>query len=301
MAFHLNINFLGLCMFVPDPTPGSMTTSVVMPPMPAGMLSASMPPHVAMLAVDLAFLQPGSTELTGQYMLLSLYQAQLDLQGLGASSSGPPPIPPEIVNLGEIIGKPLHAGVLSDDPSHYLNARILLNTGRCQPKQVQCWTFYSPSSPQPLQQQLLAEGAVWKIKDVEGDSLSLSPTTFGNVRAPLIPTLYPTLRSSANFADEYEVDLVVCNTSPFELPIMPRQVQAEGVLLEDLNGQPGDHFMAFYPLFDIDQAEIDALATPVPCDTSISADTGPLHLHPVNFGEAPYTCMGPAQSAAKPG
>lgn len=266
MTFTLNIQFLGLCMFVPDPASPPGTTLVLMPSTPPDM-----PPHVAMLGVDAACLQPGSSALTGQLTMMPLQGAELSFTGLGAPSTAAAAIPAEIANVGDVVRRPIVAAVFESDPGSYLTARVVLDSGTCAAAGVDCWRY-----PWDTPERQLAQGALWTIPDVADEPLALVPTLLGNGPAPLLPPLYPVQTGTPPVS---RLDLVICHTSVYELPIIPQGIQQAEA------GTPGSHFRAFYSLFEMDF--LQPRHDPVPCRLA-------------DDGELPYTCMGPAQSLPNP-
>ena len=264
MAFTLNLNFLGLCMFVPDLS--SQGNTLVL--MPTAGMSGDIPPHVAMLCVDVASLQPGSSATTGQWAMMSLQSAEISFSG-SETPTQPTPIPSEIANVGEVAKHRIIPAVLGTDPSAYLNARVVLTGGTLAPAAVECWRY-----PAWTPGRQLAQGATWTVQITDADQLSLSPGSFEIAPAPRLPTLYP-----VGAPESSSLDLLICNTAVYELPIMPQSIQMAEA------GKPGRHFKAFYSLFEMES--FDLRPDPDPCST-------------FGAGELPYTCMGPAQSVPDP-
>src|SRR3954468_16028077 len=101
MSFTLEIEFVGLCLFVPVTEPAAM--KVLMPSTchtgSAGDCHGATPgvdEHVLRLCVDTAYLHAGSTEASGIMALVPVGHVQLALGGTA------PPIltlPPEVVHV----------------------------------------------------------------------------------------------------------------------------------------------------------------------------------------------------------
>jgi len=267
MAFDLEIEFVGLCMFVFGPRiddPGVRDMYVLLPQVTP---SATIPPHVARLCVDTAYLQPASTQLHGL-----LAQAPLEGVGLGFRNRDPldPSLPAELAAVPHRLDR-----AVIDDPGSLLTARVSLGSGVYLPpvrprEHAMCWEY-----PNAVTRQMLTTTITWTIKGMDGDHLDLELTPFvGNAPAPL-PTLYP-------IGDTIKrIQLSIYHTEREMLPPNPQTMPVPAP------GTKATHFSAYNILFDPPAEVFDPVFYGASCN--------------VNGGAVPYTCMGPAQAPAIPG
>jgi len=267
MAFDLKIEFVGLCLFVPDY--GSQTMYVLMPHAgTAGGQGRTMPPHAVRLCFNAAYLQPGSTRLWEAVTLVVMDGAELSLPPGPAELE----LPDELVNVGAVANRPIDTVALSADPAAKLTARALLRSGKyLEHDGGGYWKYPSESSP-PRQ---LPNRICWTVPGMEGDRLDLACAEFGGEPVLDLPSLYPI---------DGTIEVSVYHTPHEELPPLPVNPPRPA------QGAEAYHFAAYYELFDP-----PVVGGPLP------TYAGFLQLPPgqVFFGGSPYTCMA-AQSPLTP-
>jgi hypothetical protein len=263
MSFELFVEFVGLCLFVPDRERKSLYLL-----MPGAGQEHGVDPHVARLCFDSAYLQPQSTERNGIPALVAMNRVELSLR-----APEPPlalALPDELVDVGAQAQRPVDPGALyRDDPERLLAARVNVGSGGCFTYEPgACWNYPAASAPRRLSNRI-----TWRVGKMEGDrlDLSLAPLAEGP-EPPALPPLYPI---------DGMIELALYYTPRDELPPEPLEPEAP------LVGTPAHHFGAFYGLF----------APPVtdgPLPTFVDLNCGMHHA-----GGSPYTCMA-AQSPPTP-
>jgi hypothetical protein len=258
-AFDLELRFHGICLFVPDPAAG--TLAVLMPATGLPGDDPNVPQHVSMLALDTAYLQPGSPSTHGLWALAQIDGQHLTIEGAGQPHYGS--LPEVLANIGIVAQRPVEPAAFGNNPpANLLAARIGLRSGACTGTgPVQCFAF-----PPGLPSRPLTSVIHWTMR-VDQAQLDLRPVAFAGQTATAIPPLYP-------IGGRIQID--VYHTERQELPPDP---------MEPPEGDPETmmHFGAFYVLFGLPPGPVPV---PEPCDFI--------------DGELPYTCMGPAQSAITP-
>jgi hypothetical protein len=264
MSFNLQVELVGLCLFVPDR--GAENLCVLMP---AAGNAHGVDPHVVRLCFDSAYLRPGSTQLDGVFALVPMSRVDL---ALGAG--GPPalPLPRELVNVGAQARRPIDPDALQgDDTARRLTARVSVRSGMCTDYQPgSCWNYPDPSTPP----RRLSNRLFWQVGEMEGDELGLAFTPLAGGKGITLPPLYPIGGS---------IELAVYHTPREELPPDPVLIPPPDL------GTPAHHFAAFYGLF----------APPVtngPLPTFAGTNCIPTDKY---LGGSPYTCMA-AQSPPEP-
>jgi hypothetical protein len=256
MAFDLEIEFVGLCMFVPDPA--GRVVYVLMPAAGIAQGALGMPQHVARLCVDTRYLQPpGSAAGPGLV-------AQVPLDRVSLAFTGPPPLDPTIPGVVAAVPNLVSLLACTGDPGPGLTARVTLGAGSVtRTGQAMCWYYPTLASTATL-----TTTVTWTIPGVDGDVLSVLLSQLdGNPLPAVPPPLYPINGLVQVRIFHTERDLLP--PFPMDVPPPPR-------------GTPAAHFAAYNLLFD------PPAQAPVPVFYGFSCDD--------TQGAVPYTCMGPAQA-----
>lgn len=275
MAFDLEIEFVGLCMFVPD----SQAEAVyVLMPATCENAEKKIDPHVVRLCVDTAYLIKDSTAPTGVFALAAMDRVELTLVTTGTAATDT--LPAELVTIGGAgTTSKISSVALGAAPGSMLTGRVTLRSGACSGyDHGVCWNYPKPDTPRRL-----CNRVTWTLAGYKDDWLDLSTTLLdGGGPGLTIPRLYPMAEPNAG-GTRSVIRASLYHTTREELPPVPMQPAMPGV------DDPADHFSAFYTLL-----------APVPADRPIPkfvgdkcpCDTG-------GVGGSPYTCMG-AQSPAPP-
>jgi hypothetical protein len=264
MSFELQVELVGLCLFVPDS--GAKNLYVLMP---AAGTAHGVDPHVVRLCFDSAYLRPGSTRLDGLMTLVPMSRVDL---ALGAGGSPSLALPRELVNVGTQARRPIDPDALRrDDTARRLTARVSVGSGMYTTYQPgSCWNYPDGSTPP----RRLSNRLFWQVGEVEGDELGLTFTPLAGGTGLTLPPLYPIGGS---------IELAVYHTPREELPPDPVVVPPPPL------GTPAHHFAAFYGLFAPPVTD-----GPLPTFAGIRCSD-----NDTSLGGSPYTCMA-AQSPPEP-
>jgi len=269
MTFDLKIQFVGLCMFVPDPDGSAM--HVLMPTSagsggPHG--SADVPAHVAMLCFDPGYLQRNGSRWPGAAVNAVVDQATLAVAGSGTLDLA---LPESVaVNVARVTRSSVIPSLLAPgDPGTALAARVRLESGKMTGYAPGvCWNYDSPpDDPRPLPNRVC-----WTVP-MEGKQVDLVLRPFKGERDTPLPALYPI---------DGAVEVWVYNTPRHELPPSPLHDSRPE------HGQPAHHFVEYYKLLQ------NPAATPPPTFHSdrCTGGGGGNRLADVDgFGGSAYTCM----------
>ena len=260
MDFTLQIEFVGVCMFVPDPV--KRMFYVLMPGTGHEDHAGHAPPHVVRLCVDTAYLVKGSSGPNGVIALAVMDGVDLSFGARRLDEKFPPALGTDVVEVGAEPSRPISPIALGDSPGSVLAGRATLFSGTRLPPSAEdgvCWTYEGKDGR-------LVNRLRWSI-DCEGESLTLSPGTpfMEGIPAPKIPTLYP-------------IDQVV-KVSIYHAPLddLPPNPDTPG--RKPSPGDAANHFNAYYSLFEY----VDAIK-PVPRFLDDCRGAG-------KWGGSPYTCM----------
>jgi hypothetical protein len=263
MDFTLKIEFVGVCMFVPDPR--EKMYYVLMPGTgheDHEEHGAYVPPHVVRLCVDTAYLVKGSSGPSGVFALAAMDGLDLSFGTRGPAIGLPLALPADVVDVGAEPPRRIIPALLGDAPSPALAGRTRLLSGTYVPPvpgDGVCWTYEGKDGR-------LVNRMGWTI-DCKGESLTLPPgTPFDKkVSAPQIPTLYPV---------NGVIEVSIYHTTREDLPPHPDNRHPRPGL-----GDPANHFDAYYSLFTAENVR-----EPVP---GFLDDCGGAR----KWGGSPYTCM----------
>ena len=266
MSFQLQVEFVGLCLFVPDP--GTSTLRVLMPAVSG---EHGVEPHLVRLCFDTACLQPGSAAPSGNLQLVPMERLELPLAAPGPLDLA---LPAELVDVGAVARRPVFPGALyADDPEERLSARVTARSGSAGASdQGACWNYPAPNQPRQLPNRIR-----WTMGPIEGERLELVFEPLLNGVTQPLPPLYPINGTLA---------LSVWHTPEWELP--PPALDPG----PPAKGTPAHHFAAYYKLFE------SPVATPLPTFVARRCGVVPDGDF-MYFGGSPYTCMA-AQSPPTP-
>jgi hypothetical protein len=270
----LEVQFVGLCMFVPVKDPRTM--HVLLPAArghahPHGDAHPPREPdcgvqprhraqvfdeHVTRLAFDSAHLRPGSAKRDDVLVLVALDRHAVEL-------GGTPPIapdhglPPEVAK--HVAGHKVPPVVLGDDQGKKLNARVTLRAGASlatAKDDKACWMY--ETVPQTLTNRVR-----WSLASPGTELvLNLAPLFDGGPPASL--RLYPLADGS--------LTLQFHHVPRHELP------PDEADVPEPCKDEPAEHFRHYYPIFG------NVTGTP-PVFLSVKA------CDEVGFASKPFTCL----------
>lgn len=230
MAFNLNINYSGLCMFVPKAAAsGAPSRMHVLLPKARGHEHGE-DRHVPILWFDAAHLRQDVSAGDGVFVLRSLMQRTIIVPGTGASTE----VKKDIVNLRSVTNRPVDDDHLGRDTRGQLVSRVTLEAGKmCAIAPGAIWEWA------PSEFRHMAFQVVWTIENMSDVSLTLQLRDFsGNVIETLQP-LYPLDPAGKN-----EINLFIHHVPAGDLPPEPEQNAHEP--------EPGFmplHFLSFYSVF----------------------------------------------------
>lgn len=230
MTFELEIEFVGLCLFVPVTDPRSEPAMHVLLPAAGPGHDKDVPAHVARLCVNPAYLQP---DLKEQYPLLTALAPMAHVSlALAGSGELAPKLSDDVVDVGAVVGGRIDLRALDEgDGARKLTARVRLGSGRYLGGDPgACW-IYPPAQGTRRQ---LANRVRWTM-EMDGSQLDLSLDAFSADFATKLPPLYPI---------GGRIKIAVYNTPYDELPPEPVTIPKPPM------GTPAHHFAAFYTLFD---------------------------------------------------
>jgi hypothetical protein len=255
MSFDLEIELVGLCLFVPAPDRGKL--HVLMPSTCHGA-SPGVDEHVARLCVDTAYLHKESPGLSGITALVPVSRVELEVGGTAPLTLA---LPDDVVHVATA-GKPFPDVLTGDDPDKRLVARVNLTAGSCTShKPGACWTYPSDSD---ADRRRLSNWLTWSVgRDGEELKLTFTPLAGGTERDL---TLYPI---------GGKIVAALYHTTRDELPPSP------AIPTEPGKGDLADHFRAYYTLFDSTPAD----PAPLPAFVGLKCDDE------WGMGGSPYTCM----------
>jgi hypothetical protein len=219
----------------------------------------------------MAHLHEGSTGYTGALVLLHFLEFNLQLGAGGATLD----LPPEIVNLRDVTGKPVAPVHLGKDETNKVFGRVTLDAGAATARAPgACWDW-GPAGFRRLSNEL-----TWTIPGMEGTSLTLVPRdSEGNeLTGKPRPTLHP-----VTVGGESVINMFVHHIPPGDLPFDPEDHPQPPL------GSEAHHFGAYFSLF----------GGPVPirlpkfwgagkeCGAVVPSDIGTTG----SRGGSPYNCM----------
>ncbi|MFL5542017.1 MAG: hypothetical protein ACJ8J0_23725 [Longimicrobiaceae bacterium] len=269
MSFTLNLNFGGLCLYVPDSESGTLEMFALLPP-------CMHAPHDPRLVFDVASRTMGKPP-TRFPELIDLTNTEIDLTPLMAT----PPVqsPPTVPNLTTIFSqyhfdvRVPHALLVDSNTGGAVNARFRFNAGT--PAIPPCavggfWFFPTPDGPS----RQLPIRVVWSLEvDAPSFQLGLGPPPVG-VKAGVVRGINGSTAST-----------------PLELFPDPTSNVLE---LWVLNSPHGLSITEFPPPNSSDVPDPQEPATHVACFYSLTGTSGlavPLFDHPVQ-PPLPPSCFG---------
>jgi len=266
MAFDLEIEFVGLCLFVPDPDTRRLR---VLAPSTCHGAPPEMEEHVVRLCFDIAYLQPGSTSPSGILALVPVNRQELELTGTPEPNLT---LPGELGNIRDVTAQPFRAGVLDgSDPDKHLSARVQATSGWCAGyAKGACWNY-----PNSTDRQCLCNRLTWAVARDE-DRLEWALTALDGGTGRELPVLYPIAEQVEGETVE-KIKVALYHTTRDELPPDPAKPGPPAP------GTPAHHFAGFYTVYEC------PWPTVVPTFVGLSCDN-------VSTGGSPYTCMA-AQSS----
>jgi hypothetical protein len=268
VAFTLNIDFAGMCLFVAKPSAGRM---YVVLPSAGGGGEHSDHRHVPLLVFDAAHL-----DLTGiPPALLSGLKVHVPLRHLSFTVPGTAPVLslcPDMADLTPVAkGHALLDGVLDDgNPApDELASRITLETGKIAGLfPGACWQWANTV-------RRVAHKVRWSAT-LEGASFSLDLTALRAEGTQRTIALRPLPTGNGT------ITLKVHHSPPGDLP--PEQGTPE----RPVYNAAAPHFEGYYTLFEGDlPAEVPLFRTVQGCNATGGADCTPIS----DMGGSPYTCM----------
>lgn len=247
MSFDLIVNFTGLCMFVPE---DDALMHVLLPTIPEsmdhgegeGMTGPAMGPHRARVIYDMAYTDPRSVEVIGEWDRKELAHRMLDFSWLGGrvrDGSGNlgdvynPNLPKELLDFNYITGQSIDRTLVADKtPGERLLARVTFGSGA-----VEC---YEPGAlweieDDPPTARKMAWWIKWRIADIRGDRLDLALEGLNGGQGAATQALHPI---------DGEIELFVYHVPPEQLP--PNAY----IPPEPSPGTPPGHIHAFFELYD---------------------------------------------------
>jgi hypothetical protein len=266
MSFDLEIEFVGLCMFVPALNGAAL--HVLMPSTCHGAspgvdcpgATPGVDEHVARLCFDTAYLQKRSPETSGITALVPVSRVELEIGGRASLTRA---LPKDVVPV-DTAAKVFPDALTGEDRKMLLSARVNLTSGRYTTyERGACWTYPVDSH---LDQRRLSNRLTWTVgreeSDEDGLKLAFTPL-FGGTGRDL--TLYPI---------NGKIVAALYHTTRDELPPCPASP------LKPRKDDPANHFLAYYTLFERTTAD----PAPLPLFVGLSCDASAQ-------GGSPYTCM----------
>ena len=289
MAYKLNIDFAGMCLFVPR-TDGADRMHVVLPAM-AGHSEGehSTHRHIPLLVFDPAYLAVEDEEgnplpeantvpkgmLVSKLLLRDLV-ATIAVDGMEADIC----LCPDILDLKDVVGNKLISDVLTTDPGKRAVARVDLRAGRMTALNPGvCWEWI------PGQAQRVAHRVRWTV-DIAGDEpeppllLHLDGLHGTSGKDPL---KFRPLGTGGSRA----IQLTVLHSPPGDVPPDPGHPEKPPY------NAPAPHFEGYYGLFENNVPVRVPLFRSVNGCTPKGTQSGGCDkcIVDAEMGGSPYTCM----------
>jgi hypothetical protein len=127
MSFDLRIRFTGLMMWVPE---DQTAMHVLMPKMTGHGHEGhgEMPEHFARLVYDVAYEQPGATQLSREYQMVDLTGSVFDLDQITSLEGFDPSLTSELADMS-VVADPVDPALVRAMPDERLSARVTLHCG----------------------------------------------------------------------------------------------------------------------------------------------------------------------------
>jgi hypothetical protein len=268
VAFTLNIDFAGMCLFVAKPSESRMY--VVLPSMGGGG-EHSDHRHVPLLVFDGAHLDLKDIDpkiLSGLKIHIPLRHLAFEVSGTTAPTLS---LCADMADLTKVTtGHPLRDGVLSGMPvPDELASRITLKTGAIAGLfPGACWQWANTV-------RRVAHKVRWSAK-LDGASFPLDLTALRAEGTPKTIALRPLPGSDGT------ITLKVHHSPPGDLP--PEQGTPE----KPVYNASAPHFEGYYTLFEGDPSvEVPLFRSVQGCKSEVETNCKPIS----DMGGSPYTCM----------
>lgn len=272
MAYNLNLDIGGLCLFVSQPSTSAGVPDRMHVLMPANVGADSGHVghrHIPLLVFDATYLTGFNIPPKTMMVHILLRELTVEIPGPGASLFRCP----DIVDLTPVVGKPLRKGVLALDPLNLTTSRVTMAAGRMNGLYPGvCWGW------DPGQTRRMAHRVRWTamFDDTGPFKLKLNELRTGNPNREISLTAQPGTPLDS-------IDLTIVHCPPDDLPV---EIAPVGPAPE--YDAPAPHFDAYFSLFDA------GANVRVPLFRSVEGcmafeGTGCEKLQ--DEGGSPYTCM----------